>query len=63
MPKWSKKGVSDIILLYVGKAFFIEVKAKGSMSDDQKLFKIFVERAGCEYILARGVEDVKKAGF
>ncbi len=64
LPKFSVKGVSDIILLSGGKAYFIEVKSeKGIQSEDQKLFREFVERAGCEYLLARSLEDVIDAGF
>lgn len=62
--KYAVNGVSDIILLTDGKAYFIEVKTpKGEQSDDQALFQEFVERAGCEYILARCLADVQEAGF
>ncbi len=62
--KYAVNGVSDIIVLSDGKAYFIEVKSKtGQQSDDQKLFQDFVERAGCEYLLARSLEDVMGAGF
>lgn len=62
--KYSVNGVSDIIVLSEGKAYFIEVKtATGRQSEDQKAFEEFVESAGCEYILARCLEDVMEAGF
>lgn len=63
-PKYSVNGISDIIVLSSGKAYFIEVKsAKGKVSDDQVLFKEFVERAGCEYMIARSIDDIIDAGF
>lgn len=63
-PQYVVKGVSDIICLCEGRAYFIEVKGTdGRQSEDQKLFQQFVERAGCEYILAKCLEDVIEAGF
>lgn len=62
--KYAVIGVSDIIVLSEGRAYFIEVKTvRGVQSEDQKDFQEFVERAGCEYLLARCLEDVVEAGF
>lgn len=62
--KYSLSGISDIIVLSEGKAYFIEVKtAKGKQRPDQEDFQAFVESAGCEYILARCLEDVMEVGF
>lgn len=62
--KYHVNGVSDIIVLSEGKAYFIEVKShSGRQEPDQVLFQKFVERAGCEYILAYCLEDVMEAGF
>ena len=62
--KYAVNGISDIIVLCEGRAYFIEVKTQtGRQSDDQMLFQEFVERAGCEYLLVRCLEDVQDAGF
>lgn len=62
--RFAVNGVSDIIVLSEGKAYFIEVKTpKGIQSEDQRLFQEFVERADCEYLLARSLADVQEAGF
>jgi len=62
--KYAVNGISDIIVLSEGKAYFIEVKReRGKQSEDQTLFQKFVERAGCEYLLARCLADVQEAGF
>lgn len=62
--KYSVVGVSDIVVLSDGKAYFIEVKdIDGVQSEDQRLFQEFVERAGCEYYLVYDVDDVIAAGF
>lgn len=62
--RYSVAGISDIIVLSDGKAYFIEVKKhNGRQSDDQRAFQEFVESAGCEYILAFSLQDVIDAGF
>lgn len=62
--KYAVKGVSDVIVLSEGKAYFIEVKSdNGRQDEDQELFQAFVERAGCEYYVVWSVEDVVEAGF
>lgn len=61
MPKYAVKGVSDIILLKDGKAYFLEVKRKGcSQSLSQKEFEAMVRRGGAEYEIVRSVEDIIK---
>ena len=63
MPKYSINGVSDIILLKDGIAWFIEVKAKTKQSEHQKEFERNVIKNGCKYIVARSIDDLIKAGF
>lgn len=64
MPKYSIAGVSDIIVLYEGKAIFIECKAeKGVQSDSQKEFQIFVENADCKYYIVKSIDDLIEIGF
>lgn len=64
MPKWSVKGVSDIILIHEGTPWFIEVKAeKGAQSEDQKHFEKNIILHGGRYLLVRSIEDLTKQGF
>jgi Holliday junction resolvase len=59
-----KNGVSDIIATYRGRTYYIECKsARGALSEAQKAFRGYVERAGGVYITARGVEDLQGAGL
>lgn len=52
-------GVSDIILIHKGKAYFMEVKTdSGTQSQDQVRFEHNVNKAGCEYTVVRSVGDV-----
>ena len=64
MPKYSMKGVSDILLFKRRKCFLLELKSyKGEMSEDQLKFEKFVENAGCKYFLIRSVDDLIYYGF
>lgn len=64
MPKYGMRGVSDIILLLDGKAWFLEVKAeKGKQSPDQRRFQDMVEKTGNYYKVVRTIEDLEKLGF
>lgn len=55
----SHKGVSDIIGIYKGKFFAIEVKtAKGKLSDHQKRFLAGVNENGGIGFVAKSFEDV-----
>ena len=52
-------GVSDLIVIYHGAVYFIEVKTqKGKQSDRQKRFQTKVERQGFDYYIVRSVQDV-----
>ena len=63
-PKWCVKGVSDLILLYRGKTYFLEVKSlEGKQSEDQKKFQANVEANGCPYHIIRSSDDLIKLGF
>lgn len=64
MPKYSMRGVSDIILLLDGTTFFLECKTeKGVLSEYQKNFKQLVEKNKCVYLVVRSVDDLIKKGF
>lgn len=55
------KGLSDLQALKNGRCVFIEVKRPGGrQSEFQKRFQQTVEKAGFEYILAKGIDDVEK---
>ena len=64
-PKYSIKGVSDILLLHKGQSVFIEVKVPKSIytkktyqSKEQKNFEEKINNNGGIYIVARCVEDL-----
>ena len=64
MPRYSMNGVSDIILLTNGTAFFLEVKAlAGKQDEDQIEFERLVNKAGCHYAVVRSLEDVINLGL
>lgn len=64
MPKYSMKGVPDIILIKDGRFVGIEAKPKGKyQSKEQKDFEEKSCAAGAEYILARSIDDLVAAGL
>ena len=64
MPAYSIKGVSDLILLKNGVAYFLEVKRpKTYQSPEQKEFEKNVKSNGCVYKVVRSVDDVRLLGF
>lgn len=59
MPKYSRKGVPDIILIHQGEVKFIEVKRKGSkQSIEQVEFEKKCKSHGLTYILAFSLDNV-----
>ena len=59
--KWTVKGVSDLIVIWKGQTFFIEVKSSvGKLSADQEAFCAMIEDNGCDYHVVRGVEDIQR---
>ena len=57
------KGISDIIAVHRGRVLFVEVKTPtGRLSDWQQAFGQTILNEGGEYIVARGYEDLEKAG-
>ena len=64
MPKYSMKGVADIIIIKDGKAIFIEVKRKGNkLSEAQEEFKAKCEMVGARYITAYSLDDIIAEGL
>ncbi len=56
----SYPGLSDLVAIRGGRIVHIEVKRpRGVQSSPQKEFQADLEAAGGEYIIARGIEDVK----
>lgn len=63
-PKYSVKGVSDLMVVHKSRCYFIEIKApKGVQSEDQKKFEKNVTDQNVAYLLVRSVQDLVDAGF
>lgn len=59
LSKWSMKGVSDLMVVFNGTVYFIEVKsASGRQSPDQQAFQAMVESNDCDYFIVRSVDDI-----
>lgn len=57
---WYRRGVSDIVGIYRGKPFAIEVKSrKGVLTEEQKLFLLDWQKEKGLALVARSLEDVE----
>jgi hypothetical protein len=64
MPKYSRTGLPDIIVINDGFAIGLEVKnEKGRQSDNQKQIEKEWKEAGGEYYVVRSIDDVKIVGL
>jgi hypothetical protein len=64
LPKYTPKGIADIIVVHVGRPYFLEVKRPGSYQrPEQKDFQRQAELAGALYATVRSIEDVQKLGL
>ena len=64
MPKYAMKGIPDIIAIKIGKFIGIEMKTEtGKLSKEQADFARECVRHGGEYIVARSIDDVVRAGL
>lgn len=64
MPKHSKRGVPDIILIHQAQFVGLEVKrADGRLSPDQKEFQVGCEAHGGRYHVVRSIDDVQALGL
>lgn len=64
LPKYTMKGIPDIIAIRDGRFIGIEVKAeKGRLSPHQVEFARQCLEAGGEYVVAKSIEDVQRAGL
>jgi Holliday junction resolvase len=58
------KGIPDIIVIKAGRFIGIEVKKeKGRLSPEQVEFSRECVRNGGEYVVARSIDDVERAGL
>jgi hypothetical protein len=56
-----RKGASDVQIFHDGKAYFIELKLPGcEQSEDQVRFMKKVLKAGCEYAVARSLDQAEE---
>jgi len=64
MPKGSRAGLPDIIVLWNGFPVFLEVKTeKGKLSENQIEFKNDCEKQGIEYHVVKSLKDVMNVGL
>lgn len=64
MPKYSIKGVPDIIVLKDGQFIGLEVKRpKGIQSDSQKEFEKLCKNNGCQYHIVTSIDNVVSLGL
>jgi hypothetical protein len=62
--RFGTPGSPDIIVVHVGRPYFLEVKRPGSyQSPDQKAFQQHAETAGAMYAVVRSIEDVQRLGL
>lgn len=64
LPKYTPRGLPDIIVVAGGLFFALEVKTKvGRQSPDQKVFEALVKKHGGKYFVVRSIEDVQAIGL
>lgn len=64
MPKYSMKGLPDIMLIINGFCIGLELKtATGRMSPEQKDVEKKFKDSGAEYYLIRSIDDLKQYGI
>lgn len=64
LPKFTPRGLPDIIVVAGGAFVALEVKsATGKQSPDQKIIQSDIERHGGKYFVVRSIDDVIKIGL
>jgi hypothetical protein len=64
LPKHTPRGIADIIVIHVGRPYFLEVKRpKTYQSPEQKEFQRAAEAAGASYAVVRSIDDVQALGL
>lgn len=61
--RFTKLGAPDINVVFQGKYYGLEVKDKGSQSEEQRKFEIGCKIAGGNYHVVRSIDDVQKIGL
>ena len=62
--RFGTSGSPDIIVVHVGRPYFLEVKRKGTyQSPEQREFQSKAEAAGALYAVVRSIEDVQAIGL
>jgi hypothetical protein len=57
---WIATGISDLILFWKSKIFFVEIKSKtGRQLESQKNFEAFLRHHKCNYFICRTLEDAQ----
>jgi len=64
LPKYTPRGLPDIIVVAGGAFIALEVKSKiGKQSPEQKDFEKLVKSHGGKYFVVRSIDDVIEAGL
>jgi hypothetical protein len=66
LPKYTPKGLPDIIVVVGGLFYALEVKKsdpKTYQSKEQKEFELSVKKHGGKYFVVRSIEDVQAIGL
>lgn len=64
MPKYTMRGLPDIIVIKDGWFIGLEVKRpRGAVSPHQKAFAALCSEHGAEYYVVRSIEDVQEVGL
>ena len=70
LPKYTPKGLPDIVVVAGGLFYALEVKKPDSVdskktyqSKDQKEFQALVEKHGGKYFVVRSIDDVQAIGL
>ncbi len=64
LPKFTPRGLPDIIVVAGGLFYALEVKTKiGKQSKEQKEFEALVKKHSGKYFVVRSIEDVQKIGL
>lgn len=64
LPKFTPRGLPDIIVVAGGAFIALEVKnATGRQSPDQKIIESDIKKHGGKYYVVRSIEDVQAIGL
>lgn len=64
LPKFTPRGLPDIIVVRAGMIYMLEVKTKtGKQSPEQKEIERWVKEHGGKYFVVRSIDDVQAIGL